>query len=441
MLSADEMGRSSEFVRAKDANRRGYDLVVENAIFSRERLAGYDPDRVSSSTVLVVGAGALGQNTAMNLALAGIGEIRIVDRDRFEEHNRTRSPAYPSLEEQETYGLDKARAVGLKLRRLMTAPRPVMRYANNWIQELGDGAFAGVSAVVSCVDSQLARAYLSDKTRLHHLPFIEGGFEAENLILTSFASISDEKPQSAPCWRCLHPEVGGSFSCRNYAMLAEAAGVIPAIQNSAAVLGGLQAEAAIMLLHDKFMHDRCASALSLNIRTWDTETIKLSRNSKCPGVHTSFAPPIRLTVNVDQTVQSLLEELGERLGEPARLRFPIRAYAKLLWNLPCSRCGQMVVAQCPEWRWMMTPYCVDCGGTFPVVPRGGAATAENYPEVTLQSNPELLRSTCRAIGLMPLSWVEATPASSLSPFYDVDPLAGLFEFPGSVEDLFESGEQ
>ena len=66
-----------------------------NNTFSRERLAGYDPERINNSTVLIVGAGALGQNTALDLALSGIGEMRIVDRDRFEEHNRTRSPALP----------------------------------------------------------------------------------------------------------------------------------------------------------------------------------------------------------------------------------------------------------------------------------------------------------------------------------------------------------
>src|ERR1044072_1122325 len=114
-------------------------LESNNNTFSRERLAGYDPDQINNSTVLIVGAGALGQNTALDLALSGIGEIRIVDADRFEEHNRTRSPAFPLPEEQGTYGLNKAEVVSRKLRRLMTAPKPVMRFANKWIQELGDG--------------------------------------------------------------------------------------------------------------------------------------------------------------------------------------------------------------------------------------------------------------------------------------------------------------
>lgn len=114
-------------------------LEVKDKVFSRERLAGYDPKRMNDSKVLIAGAGALGQNTALNLALSGVGELRIVDRDLFEEHNRTRSPLFPLPEEQEIYGLDKASVVARKLGRLMTAPTPVIRWANQWIQELGDG--------------------------------------------------------------------------------------------------------------------------------------------------------------------------------------------------------------------------------------------------------------------------------------------------------------
>src|SRR5437870_3401583 len=122
---------------------KGRDLAVNNELFSRERLAGYDPQIMNATKVLIVGVGALGQNTAMNLALAGIGEIRIVDHDRFEDHNRTRSPLYPTAEEQAALGMSKAKVVAARLGRLMTAPGAVVRYADKCIQELGDGAFKG----------------------------------------------------------------------------------------------------------------------------------------------------------------------------------------------------------------------------------------------------------------------------------------------------------
>ena len=89
--------------------------MVGNEVFSREMLAGYDPEILHGGTVLVVGAGAGGQNLLQNLALSGVGEIRIVDHDHFEEHNRTRSPLYPTDILPAEGGAGKARLVAEKL--------------------------------------------------------------------------------------------------------------------------------------------------------------------------------------------------------------------------------------------------------------------------------------------------------------------------------------
>jgi adenylyltransferase/sulfurtransferase len=417
-------------------------LDSKGEIFSRERLAGYDPEQMSKAVVLVVGAGALGQNTAMNLALAGVGELRIVDRDRFEEHNRTRSPAYPLPEEQERYGMDKARAVALKLRRLMTAPRPMMRYARKWIQELGDGAFRDVSVVVSCVDSQLARSYLSDKARHHGLPLVEGGFEAEHLTLTSFPAVTREESPSTPCWRCSHPGVEGSYSCREYAARAEAAGIIPAVQNGAAVLGGLQAEAAVLALHPELLPTRRARALSLDIRTWDAYSFDLAANRKCKGEHRRLdAEPVRLQTTADDTAGQLLREVSERLGADARVRLPFNLYAKLLWDMPCHKCGRVAAVRSPEWKWKASPRCsAGCGGPFPLLNGSASSTRGPFPALTPDSDAEALSLTCRQIGLAPLSLVEADRADSAWRLDDRNAPTVLFELPGELQELYETGD-
>ena len=56
---------------------------------------GLRPSSSGRSCVLIAGAGALGKNVALDLALTGVREMRIVDGDVFEEHNRTRSPLHP----------------------------------------------------------------------------------------------------------------------------------------------------------------------------------------------------------------------------------------------------------------------------------------------------------------------------------------------------------
>lgn len=408
--------------------------MSNNYSFSRERLAGYDPEVMAGSVALVVGAGALGQNTALNLALAGMGEIRIVDRDRFEEHNRTRSPAYPLPAEQELYGMDKARAVACKLRKLMTAPRPVMRYAHAWVQELGDASFEGASVVVSCVDSQVARAYLSDKARQHGLPYVEAGFHGANTTLTVFPAASAEEARDAPCWRCSHPNLGGSFSCRFYAAQAESSGVIPAVQNTAAVLGGLQSEAAILALHPSLAESDGARGFALNVRTWKSATVTLSRDPRCEGVHCRLAAePIALSTRASDAVEDLLREMSGHLGRGARIELPRELFAKLVWYAPCAGdgCANVTDVRAPEWRWRMSPLCEECGGPFAVLDGEPPSSPGLYTEISLDSNPEILRATCAQVGLPPLSLVAGAGEESSSVH---------FRLAGTLAELFQTGD-
>jgi len=400
-----------------------------NELFSRERLAGYDPECLATSVALVVGAGALGQNTAQNLALAGVGEIRLVDRDLFEDHNRTRSPAYPLPEEKASYGLSKARAVAHKLKRLMTAPRPVMRYAHQWIQQLGDGAFRGVSVVVCCVDTPSGRAYLADKSRLHGIALIEGGFNGSQISLSCYPAALGEEAQTAPCWQCANQDLVGAFSCRFYASLAEEAGIIPAIQNAAGTLAGLQAEAAILAIHGQPIGATKFIAFDLNLRTLKTQSIRLATDPLCPGLHCSLAEsPVRLETSTEDTVEHLLQEIGDRWNRAATLKID----PPLIWTAPCARCGVMTFVRSRDWLWMMSPHCGACGGGYSVVDsEASGRSATIYVELSLETDVQALRSTCGEVGLPPLSLVEARSDSGQSK---------LFELAGTLNEIFEQGD-
>lgn len=403
-------------------------MTVKSEIFSRERLAGYDPECLAQAVALIVGAGALGQNTIQNLALAGIGEIRIVDKDQFEPHNRTRSPAYPLPEEAARFGLQKARAVASKLRKMMTNDNPVMRYADNWVEELGDGAFKHASIVLSCVDKPSARAYLSDQARLHSLPLIEGGFDGAEITLSSFPATNGEASVTTPCWRCSHQDTAGTFSCDFYAENVERAGFVPAIQNAAATLAGLQCEAAITALHQRTGAALEARAFDLNIRTGRSLTVRLSTDPGCAGIHRSLdKPPISLTSSGEDTVADLLREITECLSDSPTiiLRTP------LVWSAACVACEQITMVRRPIWAWEMSPKCTNCGGPFPANDFEAANSTIVYSEVTRDSNSALLSLTCRQIGLPPLSLVEVTVRRGASTF---------FELAGSIDQLFNLGD-
>src|SRR6478672_1462126 len=60
--------------------------------YARLRLIGWwDQDRLRAAKVIVVGAGAIGNEVLKNLALLGIGHIWVIDFDRIENSNLARS--------------------------------------------------------------------------------------------------------------------------------------------------------------------------------------------------------------------------------------------------------------------------------------------------------------------------------------------------------------
>src|SRR5438874_4427124 len=63
--------------------------------FDRFKLIGWwDQNRLASARVLVIGAGALGNEIVKNLALLGVGHVLIADLDRVENSNLSRSVLY-----------------------------------------------------------------------------------------------------------------------------------------------------------------------------------------------------------------------------------------------------------------------------------------------------------------------------------------------------------
>jgi molybdopterin/thiamine biosynthesis adenylyltransferase len=83
------------------------DLDAEHDRYHRQSLiAWWDQDRLREARVVVVGAGALGNELVKNLALLGVGTILVVDLDRVENSNLSRCVFFRSEDEgRETSGL------------------------------------------------------------------------------------------------------------------------------------------------------------------------------------------------------------------------------------------------------------------------------------------------------------------------------------------------
>src|SRR5438045_7432570 len=67
-------------------------IQVKEGRFARlDAIEWWDQPLVARSRVLVIGAGALGNEVIKNLALLGVGEVVVVDMDRIESSNLSRS--------------------------------------------------------------------------------------------------------------------------------------------------------------------------------------------------------------------------------------------------------------------------------------------------------------------------------------------------------------
>src|SRR6476469_2190857 len=88
-------------------------LIDDDDRYSRLRLISWwEQDKLRAAKVLVVGAGALGNEVLKNLALLGVGRIVALDFDHIENSNLTRSVLFRARDR----GRPKAEAAAEALR-------------------------------------------------------------------------------------------------------------------------------------------------------------------------------------------------------------------------------------------------------------------------------------------------------------------------------------
>src|SRR2546423_8789434 len=79
--------------------------------FERFKLIGWwDQSRLRRARVVVVGAGALGNEIVKNLALLGVGNLFVADMDRIENSNLSRSVLYRAADNGAPKATTAARA-------------------------------------------------------------------------------------------------------------------------------------------------------------------------------------------------------------------------------------------------------------------------------------------------------------------------------------------
>ena len=299
---------------------------------------------ISAGRALVVGCGALGSVIANTLARAGVGKLRIVDRDFLELNNLQRQIIYD--EEDVASGLPKAIAAANKLRRInsqIEIEPLVADISPANIEEL----VRDVDVIVDGTDNFETRYLLNDIASKLGMAWIYGGcIGAEGQTMTIL-------PGETPCLRCLMPEApppGSTPTC-------DSAGILGPIIN---IIASLEAMEALKILAGK--RDAISRVLTV-CDVWDNRLRQvkldslLAQREHCPtcsgqeypwlrgerGSHTAILcgrNAVQLSFPgssglVLEELESKLAGLGRVTRNPFLLRFAVDEY--LLTIFPDGR--------------------------------------------------------------------------------------------------------
>src|SRR5665213_3988029 len=141
--------------------------------FDRFRLISWwDQARLSRAKVLVVGAGALGNEIVKNLALLGVGNVFIADLDRIENSNLSRSILYRESDNGQYKARAAARAAADVYPRINA-----QAFVGNVVYDLGLGVFRWADVVIGGLDNREARLAINRNCWKVNRPWIDGAIE------------------------------------------------------------------------------------------------------------------------------------------------------------------------------------------------------------------------------------------------------------------------
>ena len=180
--------------------------------------------RLLESRVLICGCGALGSVLASTLARAGVGHLRIVDRDFLELNNLQRQVLYDEADVAE--GLPKAVAAARKLEQINSQIEiePIVAdvHAGNVL-----GLADDCDVILDGTDNFETRFLLNDAAMKLRKPWVYGGcIAAEGQSMTIV-------PGETPCLRCLMPEpppAGFTPTCDTAGVLGPIVNVVASLQ-------------------------------------------------------------------------------------------------------------------------------------------------------------------------------------------------------------------
>jgi len=229
-------------------------ISVEDTVAERDDrfhrfklISWWDQDRLRNARVLVIGAGALGNELLKNLALLGIGNVLVADMDRIENSNLSRSVLYRARDNGQLKATAAARAA-----KEIYPDLNVHAFNGNVVYDLGLGVFRWADVILGGLDNREARLAINRACWKVNRPWIDGAIEA--IQGTARVFVPDGAEQKSPCYECTMSETDWRLlnlrrSCNLLTRQEMQNGKTPTTPTISSIIAGVQTQEAVKLLH------------------------------------------------------------------------------------------------------------------------------------------------------------------------------------------------
>jgi len=250
-------------------NRDQYEKYSRQILFAGIGEAGQE--RLLQASAVLVGCGALGTVVANLLVRAGVGGLRIIDRDFIEPSNLQRQTLFDEADARDA--LPKAIAAERRLRAINSGVEIEGMVADVTPKNVAE-LFSGCALILDGTDNFETRLLVNDAAISLGMPWIYAA------AVGSYGVTMTIRPGQTACLACLveggndsaalGPAYGIEATCDTVGVLGGAAGAIASIE----------ATEAIKLLAGKpeALHDRLVSC---DVWTGKFQSIRVARNSEC----------------------------------------------------------------------------------------------------------------------------------------------------------------
>lgn len=315
---------------------KGLKINVEKPLripdLKKDRLGTFDliswweRDKVQAAKVMIIGAGALGNEVAKNLALMGVGHLYIIDFDTIEAANLSRSVLFRERDN----GRNKAEIAAARIREIN--PDVKIQYLHGDVRtQVGLGVFRRMDAIIGCLDNREARLAVNRFSYWLGKPWVDGAIQELLGLVRVFV------PEDGACYECTlteqaRREMSLRYSCPLLAHANLLLGKVPTTPTIASVIGAIQAQEALKLING--LPVEAGKVTHFNGMTNQMHTTAYLPREDCES-HWSYGEIIELGERAsDTTLSQMLEIVQADLGPEAVIELD----QELVTSLECRGC-------------------------------------------------------------------------------------------------------